>query len=310
MNSLAQLSQASRMLAEASSLEDIQQIRGIAQMASEYAKAAKLGLEAQNTAAEIKIRAERKAGELLSKLKRDAPQQARITSKLGNDSPYRQALRDSDTSYQDANRWQQVALIPEIRFESFIDEAKENGQEITTNKAVQLAKRPHVTNNSGNNEWYTPKKYIQAVYDVLGTIELDPASSQMANEVIKANQIYTIEDDGLAHDWQGTVWLNPPYANNLIGQFTEKLCSHYGQGEVEEAIVLVNNATETAWFQEILGHSAAVCFPKSRIKYWGPDGEKNSPLQGQTFLYFGLDDRLFFDTFSAFGEVMIRYANV
>lgn len=39
-NAIQKLSQANRMLVEASTLEDIQEIRGIALMAQEYAKAA------------------------------------------------------------------------------------------------------------------------------------------------------------------------------------------------------------------------------------------------------------------------------
>lgn len=140
MNSIEKLSQANRMLAEAATLEDIQIIRGIAQMAAEYARAAKLGLEAQNTAAEIKLRAERKAGELLTELKRETPQTARIASELGHDSEYAQALEESNTSRQDANRWQQVAAIPAPIFERFIEETIDAGQELTTNRAVRVAR--------------------------------------------------------------------------------------------------------------------------------------------------------------------------
>lgn len=164
--------------------------------------------------------------------------------------------------------------------------------------------KPHVVNNSGNNEWYTPKEYIQAAYDVLGTIDLDPASSEMANEVVKAHQIYTIDDNGLEYDWSGNVWMNPPYSGDLVSKFTGKLCGHFVAREVEAAIVLVNNATETIWFQQMFDCASAVCFPRSRIKYWGVDGEKNSPLQGQAFLYFGEEPDLFCQVFRQFGAVV------
>lgn len=164
--------------------------------------------------------------------------------------------------------------------------------------------RPHVSHNSGENEWYTPAEYIEAAYAVMDGIDLDPASSDKADEVIGANVYYTIEDDGLSRDWAGRVWMNPPYARDLIEKFTSKLIYHFCEGEISEAVVLVNNATETKWFQDMFEVVAAVCFPYRRVKYWGPDGQTGAPLQGQAFLYFGDNVDRFTAEFSQFGKVL------
>lgn len=161
--------------------------------------------------------------------------------------------------------------------------------------------KPHVANNSGNNEWYTPAEYIEAARLVLGNIDLDPASSTLANEVVRADFFYTAETDGLTAEWWGNVWMNPPYGSDLISRFCEKLITDYISGEVEQAIVLVNNATETGWFQLLASYADCICFPKSRIKYWGENGQANSPLQGQAFLYFGDNSKKFISTFGTFG---------
>ncbi|GHU35949.1 hypothetical protein FACS1894105_05500 [Clostridia bacterium] len=161
--------------------------------------------------------------------------------------------------------------------------------------------KPHVAQNSGNNEWYTPSDYIEAARSVLGAIDLDPASSDLANETVRASQYYTLEDSGLVKDWSGRVWMNPPYSSELIPLFAEKLAQHYRDGDVSEAVVLVNNATETAWFNELVSVSSAVIFPKTRVKFHMPDGKTGSPLQGQAVLYLGDKPNAFLSAFQNFG---------
>lgn len=157
--------------------------------------------------------------------------------------------------------------------------------------------KPHVSYNSGNNEWYTPKEYIDAARDVMGSIDLDPASNPTANETVKAEMYFTAEQDGLLQEWFGNVWLNPPYSSDLIGKFAEKVTTE----DLEQAIVLVNNATETAWFEKIVSVSSAIVFPTSRVKFYRPDGTIGAPLQGQAVLYIGANAERFLQVFSRFG---------
>ncbi len=197
-------------------------------------------------------------------------------------------------------------LEPEQRLEvaRSIDFANTSVREVR--EIVQQAKNPaHVAYNSGNNEWYTPSEYIAAARQVMGGIDCDPASSDIANKTVGASCYFTAEDDGLAHNWSGRVWMNPPYAGELIGKFTEKLAGHFTEGRVFEAIVLVNNATETNWFQGLLVHASAVCFPRQRVKFIDTEGNPTgAPLQGQAVLYLGNNPDRFACEFSTFGTVM------
>jgi phage N-6-adenine-methyltransferase len=174
-----------------------------------------------------------------------------------------------------------------------------SGQIKYVNEALE--KKPHVSQATGNNEWYTPPEYIEAARKVLGTIDLDPASNAEANGIIKAEKFFTAEDDGLNKNWKGKVWLNPPYASNLIAHFALKLRNHYAKNEVTEAIVLVNNATETAWFNTLINSASVVVFPKSRVKFHTPSGEAGAPLQGQAFIYLGKNSKKFMEVFKPFG---------
>ena len=167
-------------------------------------------------------------------------------------------------------------------------------------------KPTHVSNNSGENEWYTPPALIAAVRGAMGGVDLDPASSATANEVVGAEKYYTIEDDGLSQKWFGRVFLNPPYAQPFMAEFADAVAEKYAGGEIEEACVLVNNATETAWFQRMANTSNAVCLISGRVKFLNEKLEvAKTPLQGQVVLYFGKNRGSFIDSFSKIGLIFV-----
>lgn len=166
-----------------------------------------------------------------------------------------------------------------------------------------VKKKPFVVNNTGNNEWYTPSRFIELARKVMGSIDTDPASSEKANETVRATTFYTVEDDGLTKAWTGNVWMNPPYSSELIAKFIEKIISE--RSNYKQAIVLVNNATDTAWFQDLASIGTAACFPRGRIKFNTPEKEvKGTPLQGQAIIYIGTMPEVFLHEFRTVGWVV------
>lgn len=167
----------------------------------------------------------------------------------------------------------------------------------------------HLTRCTGENEWYTPGRYIEAARAVLGCIDLDPASSAIANQTVQAKRFYTIEDDGLTQPWYGNLWMNPPYSQPAIAQFMAKLVAEVRQGTVAQAVCLVNNSSDTSWFQSTFAAADAACFARGRITFVRPDGTSGaSPLQGQAFFYFGPNVDAFTETFRSIGTVSTKAA--
>jgi hypothetical protein len=75
--------------------------------------------------------------------------------------------------------------------------------------------------SSASVEWYTPPDIVERVIGVLGTIDLDPCSNSREAPNVPAHQHFTVDDDGLAKTWRGTVFMNPPYGR-MIGVWVEK----------------------------------------------------------------------------------------
>jgi len=135
----------------------------------------------------------------------------------------------------------------------------------------------------------------------MGSIDLDPASSEIANDTVQAAEFYTKDEDGLNKAWKGNIFLNPPYAAELIKHFAKKYAGEVAAGRIAAGIVLVNNATETGWFRDLVECANAVLFTSGRIKFLDPNGKPGAPLQGQAILYTGENTGSFLREFSKFG---------
>lgn len=114
----------------------------------------------------------------------------------------------------------------------------------------------HQSSKMKSDTWLTPK----SIMDVLGTFSLDPCCPEnMPWET--AIKVYTKKDDGLSQQWQGRVWLNPPYSKEAT-KWLYKLAKH-GYGTA-----LIFARTETRWFIENVWEKAtAVLFIYGRITF-------------------------------------------
>jgi hypothetical protein len=191
-----------------------------------------------------------------------------------------------------------------------------------------------VNQTSGNFEYYTPTELIERVRRVLGTIDLDPATSLIANKVIQANAIFTTEDNGLSKLWHGKVFMNHPFHKGEAAcpgpdktgkarcvkkacvkrgyHLTESIPSNlkwithlvneYKSGRVHEAICITFSSMSETWMEPLLEYPQ--CFPRGRINYMLPDGTRTSGItKGSLLTYMGPNPELFKTVFSEIGKV-------
>jgi phage N-6-adenine-methyltransferase len=206
-----------------------------------------------------------------------------------------EATNDTGISKFQAARWH-TSLDDEASFRA-------DSRASFTTKVLPETEPVRGTAGTGNNEWFTPNKYLPLVREVLGEIDLDPASHTIAQRTVQAAQYFTKQDDGLKHEWHGRVWLNPPYDRLLIPLFVAKLLAEWKARRTTAAILLTHAYTSSSWFQNVAANASAICFPSERVRFYKLDGEPAKPTQGQAFAYFGDDVARFTKVFGALGAV-------
>ncbi|HCE1635774.1 TPA: hypothetical protein NGS13_004356 [Vibrio parahaemolyticus] len=195
-----------------------------------------------------------------------------------------------------------------------------------------------INQSSGETEYYTPQEWIQASTECLGRIELDPASSDVANEVVKADRFFTKATDGLSQSWKAdTVWMNHPFhrgekacpsnkekckkktcvkrghhidkdiPSNM--DWIEKLISEYESGNIKEAICITFASTSEAWFRKLLKYPQ--CMPNKRVQYRNPDGSVcNNVTKGSCITYLGPNLDSFIQSFQSLGTIKVAVGGV
>jgi hypothetical protein len=281
-------------LAEAKNVDEVKDIRDKSIAIKEYAKQAK-NKQMEADAYEIRRRAERRLGQLMEDQRETVglakpPGINQYVDRVEKRPEAPPTLAEAGIDKHLAHAARTTAKMPEKEFQKKIDQARNS-----------IINGPTVKRGLGEQENYTPKNIIDAVKKVFGKIDLDPASCEKANEVVGAEKIYTLENDGLLMPWHGNVFLNPPYQHPEIKLFCEKLIMELPN--INSAILLVNNNTDTQWFHFVAKESSAICFTKGRIHFYTQEIESTSPTNGQALLYFGKDILQFYSVFKDIGFI-------
>ncbi|MEH6711602.1 MAG: DNA N-6-adenine-methyltransferase [Paraglaciecola polaris] len=186
----------------------------------------------------------------------------------------------------------------------------------------------NVNQTSGNVEIYTPGNLIELAKRVMGPIDLDPASSIVANRTVGAAKIYTKRGNGLAKPWFGNVWMNHPWGAKenkckthcdktickkrghhltqaLPGNaaWIEKLITEYESGKVKQGMCITYASTSEKWFKPLTDYP--ICFLHGRTSFLTPEGDElNQNTKGCAITYFGEQYSKFDTVFSEVGAVM------
>ena len=145
--------------------------------------------------------------------------------------------------------------------------------------------------SSASVEHFTPEPYVAAARFTLGHIALDPASCASANEVVRAEQIFTEADDGLSKPWEGPVFLNPPGGRaerkyydvksnsnavlwwaKLINEWNRTGITVFGRYDTKWSAIFVGFSLEILQAAQAPGVKRQpldfpVCIPSKRIKF-------------------------------------------
>lgn len=138
---------------------------------------------------------------------------------------------------------------------------------------------------SESNEAYATRDVVEAARSTLGTIDLDPASCDVANTVVRADVFFSLDKhvDGLRLPWSGRVFCNPP-GGKTGKESTTKLWWQHGveewlSGRVETMIWI---AFKLDFLQVTQGCGPdgptcpmpldfPICYPSSRLAYLTPN---------------------------------------
>ena len=163
--------------------------------------------------------------------------------------------------------------------------------------------------NSDSQDWCTPPKYVNAVKEFFGEIELDPCSNR--NSVVKAKKEYILpKNDGLKDSWNfTTIYVNPPYGLDRLRHTSIKdwirKCAEAFKKYESEVLALIPVAVNTRhWKEYIFGQANSVCFlADTRLKFINGGHDKGAPM-ACAMVYWGKDADKFYKHFSNYGAVL------
>lgn len=221
--------------------------------------------------------------------------QARPLTKLPPDQQrevWREAVETAPKGKVTAAHVQSV--VDEYQMQGTFFTPEDNAGQETIAPSGHPPSRVRFWQSSETNEWYTPSDIIRLVHVALGGIDLDPASSEMANAIVGARQYFTQAEDGLRCDWRGhSVFCNPPYGKDSNNRswaaiwagkmYQEYVASHFTEG----ILLLPVNKFQFEGVQLLMAlPNRRVFHPNKRIDYVSSDNGKASGANFPSMLVY------------------------
>ena len=201
--------------------------------------------------------------------------------------------------------------------------------------AKKLGNDQLVNQNSGCVEWYTPKWITDLCAELMGGIDLDPASCEVANKFVGAKNFYTKEDDGLHKDWFGNVFMNHPFGKPEVAckrsksepskflcnkercksrgyhnesyvpgnaDWINKLVNEYENDHFRRGCALTFASTSEGWFKPL--YQFPHCWLYDRVNFIDASGNeiKGAP-KGCVISFPGIEIQKIHKLFSKYGHV-------
>lgn len=139
---------------------------------------------------------------------------------------------------------------------------------------------PHSPSLPARSEtWLTPPEILAA----LGTFDLDPCGFPGWQT---AQRLVCLPEDGLQAEWEGRVWLNPPYGREKVWRWLERLADH-GHGTA-----LIFARTDTAGFaRAVWARADALLFLAGRLNFCNTAGVRSRKNPGAPSVLVAYGDR-------------------
>jgi phage N-6-adenine-methyltransferase len=119
--------------------------------------------------------------------------------------------------------------------------------------------------SSKSDRWSTPREFLSGLRKTFGDFELDPAATP--STTVAAN-FYTRKTDGLASEWFGRVFVNPPYGRP-IRLWSAKVIAELDRGQVKSIVFLCPARTDATWWRNLFARATTVYFVRGRLSFGG-----------------------------------------
>lgn len=130
-----------------------------------------------------------------------------------------------------------------------------------------------------NTVWATPWDFFNRLNRVF-RFTLDVCALK---ENAKCESFYSPEEDGLAKDWLGGVWCNPPYGKDITA-WVRKASEEITKDYCDFIVMLLPARTDTLWFHSYVYGKARVEFVKGRIRFG--NSNMSAPFPSMLAIYF------------------------